>query len=352
MKRAVKKLQREEKVEDKKFQEKDRFEENVRQMNKSYERRLKNYKKVKNRIFGTELDKNKLTKIRETRKKFKDKKEEFDEIKEAVKICSAIDIRTENDPRAYGEIFIGTNKVRGLLDTGASISLLGKNCEELLDKLNIEITPKYSNVKTAGGKNCAILGKIEVPVEFKGKVKNIVFYICPELMQSAYLGVDFWRIFNLAPEIFSVCEIQPEKLAEDFPLQLKEVEQHILTDKEKQELKRVQSLFKSYEEHGLGKTEVETHKIELIEGATPVKDRHYPVSPAVQELIYAEVDQMLKLGVIEESQSPWSSRCTLVRKPGKNRLCLDDRKLNERTIKDAYPVQNIEGILSRLDETH
>lgn len=61
---------------------------------------------------------------------------------------------------------------------------------------------------------------------------------------------------------------------------------------------------------------------------------------------------MLKLGVIEESESPWSSRSTLVRKPGKNRLCLDARKLNERTVKDAYPIQNIEGIISRLDETH
>lgn len=94
------------------------------------------------------------------------------------------------------------------------------------------------------------------------------------------------------------------------------------------------------------------HTIELFDGASPVKDRYYPVSPAVQESIYAEVDEMLKLGVIEESQSPWSSRCTLVRRPGKNRLCLDARKLNDRTIKDACPIQNIEAILSRLDETH
>lgn len=38
----------------------------------------------------------------------------------------------------------------------------------------------------------------------------------------------------------------------------------------------------------------------------------------------------------------------LVRKPGKVRLCLDSRKVNEVTQKDAYPLPHIDGILSRL----
>lgn len=83
-----------------------------------------------------------------------------------------------------------------------------------------------------------------------------------------------------------------------------------------------------------------------------MKDRYYPISPAVQEIVYREIDMMLDLKVIELSESPWSHRTTVVRKPGKNRFCLDARKLNNLTIKDAYPLQNIDGILSRIDETH
>lgn len=56
----------------------------------------------------------------------------------------------------------------------------------------------------------------------------------------------------------------------------------------------------------------------------------------------------MSLGVIEESQSPWSSPVALVLKPGKVRLCLDARKLNSVTVKDAYPLPLIEGIFSRL----
>jgi len=41
----------------------------------------------------------------------------------------------------------------------------------------------------------------------------------------------------------------------------------------------------------------------------------------------------------------------LIRKPGKNRLCLDSRKLNSVTKKDAYPIPNIGGLISRIEDT-
>lgn len=84
----------------------------------------------------------------------------------------------------------------------------------------------------------------------------------------------------------------------------------------------------------------------------PIKERYYPISPAVQNITYEEIDNMLRLNVIEISNSPWNNRTTVVRKPGKNRLRLDARKLNKLTVKDAYPLQNINGIISRIYETH
>jgi len=51
---------------------------------------------------------------------------------------------------------------------------------------------------------------------------------------------------------------------------------------------------------------------------------------------------MLSLGVIEESDSPWSSPAILVRKPGKVRLWIDSRKVNEVTVKNAYPMPFID----------
>lgn len=70
-----------------------------------------------------------------------------------------------------------------------------------------------------------------------------------------------------------------------------------------------------FEKDRLGRTASENHKIELLYGVAPVKDKWYSVFPSVQDLMYVGVGKMLKLGAIKER--PWSNRCTLVRKPGK-----------------------------------
>lgn len=68
--------------------------------------------------------------------------------------------------------------------------------------------------------------------------------------------------------------------------------------------------------------------------------------------MYQELDRILNEGVIEASQSLWSSPVSLVVKPGKVRLCLDARRINDWTKKDAYPLANIDGIFSRLPKAN
>ena len=61
---------------------------------------------------------------------------------------------------------------------------------------------------------------------------------------------------------------------------------------------------------------------------------------------------MLEDGVIEPSNSTWSSPVILVRKKdGSYRFCADYRKLNLVTVKDFYPLPRIDDTLSRLEKT-
>ena len=93
-------------------------------------------------------------------------------------------------------------------------------------------------------------------------------------------------------------------------------------------------LFPSFEKLGLGCTNLLEHLIDTAD-YVPIKSKHYPLSPPRQEKAYREIDRLLEMGVVEESNSPRCSPAVLVRKPGKVRLCIDSRKLNAITKKDS-----------------
>jgi len=55
------------------------------------------------------------------------------------------------------------------------------------------------------------------------------------------------------------------------------------------------------------------HKVELTE-KEPVKHKPYPTPYKMPEVVDKEVDEMLKMGIIEHSEAPYASPLVLVKK--------------------------------------
>lgn len=91
------------------------------------------------------------------------------------------------------------------------------------------------------------------------------------------------------------------------------------------------------------------HKIPLLEGARPVNLRPYRHTPVLKDEIERQVAEMLHSGVIQTSNSAFSSPALLVKKKdGTWRLCIDYRHLNAITIKGKYPLPVIDELLDEL----
>lgn len=79
----------------------------------------------------------------------------------------------------------------------------------------------------------------------------------------------------------------------------------------------------------------------------------YPLNGPKKTFLRKEVDRLLKEGVIEECESPWSSPVVLVPKAnGTYRLCGDFRALNSVTVTDTYPMPRIIDLLQSATSTN
>ena len=85
----------------------------------------------------------------------------------------------------------------------------------------------------------------------------------------------------------------------------------------------------------------------------PVRGHAYPVPPRWKEQVKTQLDQLLALGIIEPSSSPWSSSMVIVKKKdGGVRTCIDYRAVNAVTDPDPYQMPLIEEILDMLATAH
>jgi len=101
----------------------------------------------------------------------------------------------------------------------------------------------------------------------------------------------------------------------------------------------------------LGSIKATEHRIELKPGSKPVRLNPYRTGPQTEELMKAQVDRMLKLEVIEPSQSQWARPVVFIPKPyGSPRLCIDYRQLNERTVRGSYPLPRMDDCLYSLGD--
>ena len=93
-----------------------------------------------------------------------------------------------------------------------------------------------------------------------------------------------------------------------------------------------------------GLTKIKGHKmkIQVVEGAQPVKGKCFRLSWEDEDALNQYIDEMLELDMIEESDGTWSSAAFLVgKKDGSRRCVIDYRKVNKMIVQTNFPTPTV-----------
>ena len=104
----------------------------------------------------------------------------------------------------------------------------------------------------------------------------------------------------------------------------------------------------SLDDGELGRTDLVSHSIKTG-GHPPVRQAPRRIPFAMRPLVDRMIEEMLENDVIQPASSPWASPVVLVKKKDDSyRFCVDYRRLNAVTKKDAYPLPRIDDTLEAL----
>ncbi|KMQ84279.1 reverse ribonuclease integrase, partial [Lasius niger] len=258
-------------------------------------------------------------------------------------------------PLRFFKIKIRGYPLAALVDSGSNRTLLGREGIKIIRKIGFPTDKNRGvRIRTANGQLADIKEEVRIPIELENAYQDVTVALLPNLAVPCILGIDFLVKFGIALDFAS---------GEWYFAQHPHVRYRLATDTTSRETsccglselnseqeRALENFFQTLPEPSPnpGVTELTDHKID-VGSSPPIKQRCYLVSPKVQEAIRAETDKMLAAGIIEPSFSEWSNPIVMVKKPnGKYRFCLDFRKVNSVSKKDAYPLPNMNGILDKL----
>lgn len=324
---------------------------------------------------------------------------------------TVLEIRVNPSACPHVKVNILGTEVIALLDSGAGASVM--SALDIVQSHGLKILKSSIKVCTADDTEHKCLGYVNIPYTLGTETKVVPTLIVPEIRKPLILGMDFWRAFQIRPMIASQNKLQDLELTwtsglagneincltvvpqshstnEDMislsiqlvrPLEpeikftakpegdesldvptldlpdepgnaIDTIEtEHLLSVEERQRLQETLRQFACTSSGNLGKTTLIEHEIELVSEGKMRDLPMYRYSPKIWEKIQEELGRWESLNVIEECTSEFASPLVPVKKAnGKIRVCLDSRRINSVTKKDAYPMRNMTEIFHRLQK--
>jgi hypothetical protein len=249
-------------------------------------------------------------------------------------------------------ITIGGTPLVALVDTGSTHTLIK---EEVATQLGLLVEPRPGlSVKVANGDRVGCNGvcpKLSIAIDKEDF--NVSCYVLPLDSFDVVLGVHWLR--SLGPILWDFTHLSMSFWRHGRMVRWTGVgstsPQCALLSTSRELL---QALLDTYTDifampQGLPPPRRHDHRIRLLPGTAPVAVRPYRYTQLLKDELERQCDDMLQQGIIRECTSAFTSPGLLVKKlDGTWRFCIDYRELNEKTVKDKFPIPVVDELLDEL----
>lgn len=256
---------------------------------------------------------------------------------------------------------INTRTVKGLLDTGSPYTMMtyGKYKQLKLGRWS----RSNAFLKGFAGQPQLALGELTVSIV----IQNNVYELQVQIVQNGLMSYDLVlgrqllkqatiTITNGIPKIDKTLENSTELPENDIMtidahmhdekqdlVQLPCI-QEIENEQTRQEVAKLVTEYKPKKPTG-GQIKMEI----VLTDSIPVHQNPRRLAAIEREIVNTMINEFLQDGIIRHSRSPYASPILLRRKKnGQYRMCVDYRKLNEKIVKDRYPLPLMEDVIDSL----
>ncbi|KRY05712.1 Retrovirus-related Pol polyprotein from transposon, partial [Trichinella patagoniensis] len=271
---------------------------------------------------------------------------------------------------------VGGYRARILFDSGSTISLI---CKNLLSLTNCDKNISACDVVllTASGEEVNPRNSVTLPLQLGSFDGRHHFVVMDSLLTDVILGTDFMTKYGICIDLDGRKIFGPSlgeiHILADNPAQScgvgnesdnensdhddeacicaipnsKRQSQHLDLPSCAETYQNIVSSFKNIFRTTPGLTSVIEHQIWTV--GSPIKVPPRRVPEAFRADVEKQLQEMLKQGIIEPSNSPWMAPAVYTpKKSGEVRICVDYRELNKKTRKDAYPLPLPDDIFDKV----
>ena len=248
----------------------------------------------------------------------------------------------------------GPKTLHALVDTGAGLNLLADRHAPPHLKRN-----STNRIRLACQEAYAeVVGEVEMRLTIGQQEFYVNCCVVEDLAHDLILGTPFLQTEQATLDFGRGClhlgkkERQTVYWSRAPTENQKAIELPELSENHPVELQELLDNFATIFEVGLVQPTTRTtkHQIVLKEDKV-VNQRCYNLNPTKRKILYEQVEEMLAAGVIEPTNSAFSSPPILVERPGKSpRFCVDYRALNAITADESAALPRIQDALKALQQ--